>query len=160
MFCLGQASLNIVICCFWYFWYPLIFFLEFSKNLEFSRIFWVPQIFFDFFSKNLEFSQIFLLPPDFFYIIKPRRRQAPGPRRIFFLVEGCSRQKKNPTGSRRLSPPRFIKKSHVKLTWDFFCNFKYCDTKYCDTKYCNTKYCNTKYCDETRQNTKKSLFKF
>ena len=127
MFCLGQASLNIVICCFWYFWYPLIFFLEFSKNLEFSRIFWVPQIFFDFFSKNLEFSQIFLLPPDFFYIIKPRRRQAPGPRRIFFLVEGCSRRKKKSYGVQ--APVRSKKEANTDSPVSFENPFGNCEVR-------------------------------
>ena len=68
MFCLGQVSLNIVICCFGYFWCPLIFFRIFKKSVIFS-IFFVPQIFFSFFFQKIwNFLRFFFGTPRFFFI--------------------------------------------------------------------------------------------
>ena len=110
VFCLGQASLNIVICCFWYFWYPLIFFLEFSKNLEFCSDFLGTPDFSRFFFKKSGIFSDFLVPPDFFNFLFSNKIEVftfffGYPRFFFwfFYLGNASRPYKS-TGSRRLSP--------------------------------------------------------
>ena len=53
---------------------PPDFFLEFSKNLEFSQIFWVPQIFFDFFQKIWNFLRLFWYPQIFLYFFFKKKK--------------------------------------------------------------------------------------
>ena len=87
---------------------PDFFSRIFKKSGIFSDFLGTPD-FFRFFSKNLEFSQIFLVPPDFFLFFFSTKNQV----FTYFLStprfwERVAAAKKNPTGSRRLSPTSLV----------------------------------------------------